>query len=238
MRMKAIALLARLSMTSLRRVANGLLVLVVLLSVIGCSDGDVPFSGEPSQASVNAVFFGSGGEKRVLVGLSHENSVLSVQSPAKLSCEGVDLPHAGGGLHGAGIPVKPPGQTYTCTYVSDIGTVASFAVDIPEAPIVTSPTANSTITRSNPPNLIYHPSGCDAVSVAVSYEESTGHASALSDRESDDGEASLPNLDNVPLGPGELDATRYCEDAHSGTGFESVTTTISASSASIPISLS
>jgi hypothetical protein len=201
------------------QLAAGLVFVAILTSCRGCNPPatvDTPASNLDLKVTViDTTATPSDGKAPVVAQFLLNGAVVQFGANAQVTCNGVALTFNGVGNTGR-VPMVTPGGTYSVVY-SRGGTSTTLNITVPSRPVIVSPAANSTVTRSSSLTITYVADGGSAVRGSAG-DGSTGLGG---NHELDNGNYTGFNVSSLKAGPGSLGLTREFQNAVGGTGFKS-----------------
>jgi len=194
-----------------------------LALVLGSCDCNPPATVDAAASSLDVTIGvldttqnSSDGKVPVVVQFLLNGALVQFGSNAQVTCNGVTL--AFNGLGNAGrVPMVPPGGTYTVSYIH--GGTTTAAVVAPARPVITSPAANSTVTRTNNLTISYVADG----GVGVRPSAGDGSTGMSGSQQPDNGTATGLNVTSLHPGAGSVGLVREIKGPIGGTGFKSAT---------------
>jgi len=167
----------------------------------------------------------------VLAVFHYSGKMVQIGSSAQVTCNGVELKWTGL-AHGARVSRLAVGGKYIFNY-SWNGTTTTIEITVPAPPVVTSPTNNSTVTRTNNLSITYVAG--NGVGVRGSYSDGSTAIGGSPGLQPDNG--IYTGIDGTELkpGPGSVGVTREYNQTVPNSGFKSAEYTYDTSSASVKI---
>lgn len=150
-------------------------------------------------------------------------------SNVTVTCNGVPLTYNGLG-YAERVPVASTGGTYTLVYTRN-GSPTSMSLAVPVRPVVLTPTAGATVTRSNNLTITYTADGGAGIRASAG-DGSTGLGG---NTQPDNGTFTGFNVTALHAGAGTLGVSRDLTHSLTGTGFKSAQTSLSISSPDVKV---
>lgn len=219
----------------LKRSLLVLLLLMVSVCVAACNVTVAnPDNPSPSTLDVTIQVLdeaaSTDGKNLVTMQLLSSGTIMQLTHGETITCNGTPI-NSNGLAYVGSVARAAVGGTYQFVYTWNSGS-AAITLAVPQRPVVTSPTAGATVTRTTSLTINYIPdsgSGIDA---------SAGDGSSGVDRninEPDNGTYTGLDVSQLHAGSGVLAITRIFESTLPGTGFKSVKTTYRSSSVGVQV---
>jgi hypothetical protein len=142
---------------------------------------------------------------------------VKLASNAVVTCNGVTLTDNGLGF-AERVPIVAPGGVYTYQH-SRAGVNTTVSITVPQRPVITSPAANASVTRSTSLTISYI-AGTGSGVRASAGDGTTGLGGNL---QADSGTYAGFDVSSLHTGPGSIGLNREFANIHSGgAGFSSV----------------
>jgi hypothetical protein len=217
----------RANENNMQSLMTGAIVLVLCLSLAGCSGCQQPAVLDAAASALNVTVsvldiaeVPSDGKVIVVMQFFQGGGALEMASTITLKCNGVTLPWNGLMFgHAERVPIQPVGGTYSFTFTRG-GVTTTANVTVPARPVFSSPTlSGAMLARSSTFSIHYVPGA------GTSIRGGANDAShAANNSQPDDGIHDGLDVSAFVPGPGTLSITRTLEGALTGTGFASAKT--------------
>jgi hypothetical protein len=200
---------------------------VVLLASNACNPPpvvDLPGSSLVAKATViDTEANPSDGKVPIGMQFFSNGTFVELAANATISCNGTVLPWNGLGYL-ARVPVVAPGSTYVCTHVR-LGVTSTLVVTVPARPVILSPAAGASVSRSASLAVTYVPDGGTGIRPSAG-DGSTGLGGNV---QPDSGSSSI-DASSLKPGPGSIGVVREFTFTSAGGGFQSATIVYSSGS--------
>ena len=170
----------------------------------------------------------SDGKVPVIVAFLQGGKSVQLASSNTVTCNGVTLAWSGIG-YGGRVPIVAAGGDLAVVHAR-AGVSTPVHVTVPARPVVTSPAAGASLPRATSLTITY----VAAASAGIRPGAGDG-ATGLSGAEQPDSGTATLDVSKLAPGPGTVDVSRRVVSSPTGTGFASVVTTYTISSASIHV---
>jgi hypothetical protein len=167
-----------------------------------------------------------GGTVPIAVQFFRGGGIVQLASTTTVSCNTVGFTWNGVGYAGR-VPAASPGGTYTCVHTRQ-GVSSAATVVVPTRPVILSPAAGASVTRTSTMTITYTPDGGSGMR-AVASDGTTAQGGA-NEPEPDNGTFTDLNTSGMLNGPGTIGLIREFSTPISGTPFQSATSNYSTGS--------
>jgi hypothetical protein len=140
-----------------------------------------------------------------------------------VACNGTALPWNGLGYM-ARVPIMGSGSSYVIQFTRN-GSTTQFSVPVQARPVITSPAAGATVTRSSNLVIAYQPGGSSTVTGVrggASGRQGSSGTSTSGNDQPDDGTYEGLNVSSFDAGSGSLDLTKHLTPTPSSSSFHAV----------------
>ncbi len=158
----------------------------------------------------------SDGKVPIIIQFFKNGTYVQLAGSAAVTCNGVNLPLGGLG-YAERVPIVAAGGTYHCLH-SRSAVNTQINVTVPARPVITSPAAGSTVTRSNSLTINYVADG----GIGIRGSAGDGSTGLSKDVQNDTGSYTGFDVSSLHAGPGSIGITREFNNNIPAAGFISV----------------